>query len=191
MTKDLTFGIMLVPTPPWKQIIAQARLIESLGFDKLWLPDHFVNPGDKGMEWFDCWSVLFALATQTTKIIIGTMVSSMILRNPALLARMALTVDHISNGRLELGIGAVGALNCHRMTGVPHWALRKRSARFREFIEILDQMLQDEITTYEAKYYKIQEALMRPKFVSKPRPTLSVAAHGSKALRLAATYGDA
>lgn len=191
MSESLTFGIMLVPTPPWKQIIDQARLVESLGFDKLWLPDHFVNPGDKDTEWFDCWSVLSALATQTQKITLGTMVSSMTLRNPALLARMALTSDHISNGRLELGVGSGGAPNCHKMTGVQNWEPRERSERFKEFVEILNQLLKNEVTTYEGKYYSIQEAIIRPKFISKPRPVFSIAAHGPKALRVAATYGDA
>jgi alkanesulfonate monooxygenase SsuD/methylene tetrahydromethanopterin reductase-like flavin-dependent oxidoreductase (luciferase family) len=191
MSKNLTFGIMLVPTPPWKQIIEQARIVESLGFDKLWLPDHFVNPGDKDMEWFECWSVLSALSNQTTRITLGTMVTSMTLRNPALLARMALTVDHISNGRLELGVGSGGAPNCHKMTGVPHWEPRERSERFKEFVEILDHMLEDEITTYMGNYYNVQEALMRPNFIANPRPVLNVAAHGPKALRLAAMYGDA
>jgi alkanesulfonate monooxygenase SsuD/methylene tetrahydromethanopterin reductase-like flavin-dependent oxidoreductase (luciferase family) len=191
MSKSITFGIMLVPTPPWKQLIEQARLVESLGFDKLWLPDHFVNPGDKEMEWFDCWSVISALSTQTDQITLGTMVASMTLRNPAFLARMALTVDHISNGRLELGVGAGGAPGCHKMTGVPHWEPRERSERFKEFVEILDHMLEDEITNYKGKYYKIQDALIRPSFISKPRPVFSIAAHGPKSIRLAATYGDA
>jgi alkanesulfonate monooxygenase SsuD/methylene tetrahydromethanopterin reductase-like flavin-dependent oxidoreductase (luciferase family) len=190
-SESLTFGIMLIPTTPWKQLVEQAKLVESLGFDKLWLPDHFVNPEDKSMEWFDCWSVLSALATQTDNITLGPMVTSMTLRNPALLARMALTVDHISNGRLELGVGAGGAPNCHKMTGVPCWKPRERSARFKEYVEILDHMLKNELTTYEGKYYHIQEAVLCPKFVAKPHPVLSVAAHGPKSLRLAAKYGDA
>jgi alkanesulfonate monooxygenase SsuD/methylene tetrahydromethanopterin reductase-like flavin-dependent oxidoreductase (luciferase family) len=77
------------------------------------------------------------------------------------------------------------------MTGIPIWEPRERSERYKEFVEILDRMLQDEVTTYQGEYYNIQEALMRPKFISKPRPVFSVAAHGPKALRLAARYGDA
>lgn len=188
---NLTFGIMLGPMPPWERIIEHARLVESLGFDKLWVPDHFVNPEDKNMDWFECWSVLSALASETEKITLGTMVASMTLRNPALLARMALTLDHISGGRLELGVGAAGAPHCHKMTGIPIWDPRARSERYKEFVEILDRMLKDELTTYQGKYYNIQEALMRPKFISKPRPVFSVAAHGPKALSLAARYGDA
>jgi alkanesulfonate monooxygenase SsuD/methylene tetrahydromethanopterin reductase-like flavin-dependent oxidoreductase (luciferase family) len=188
----LTFGIMVCPVPPWKRIVEHARLVESLGFDKLWVPDHFINPEEgMDMDWFDCWSVLTALATQTDKITIGTLVASMTLRNPAVLARMALTLDHISGGRLELGVGAAGASNCHTMTGIPKWEPRQRSERYKEFVEILNHMLSEEVTTYPGKYYPIQAALMRPRFFTQPRPTFNVAARGPKALRLAARYGDA
>lgn len=189
--KKLTFGIMLGPFPPWNQIIKWAKLVESLGFDKLWLPDHFVNPDDKDMDWLDCWSVLTALATQTDKNTMGTLVSSMTLRNPAILAHMALSADHISGGRFELGVGAAGTKKCHEMTSVPRWEPRERSERYKEFVEILYHMINNEITSYQGKYYNIQEALMHPKFISKPHPVFNVAAHGPKALRLAAKYGDA
>jgi alkanesulfonate monooxygenase SsuD/methylene tetrahydromethanopterin reductase-like flavin-dependent oxidoreductase (luciferase family) len=192
-TKDKkpTFGIMVAPVPPWSRIVEHARLVESLGFDKLWLPDHFVNPEDPQMEWLDCWSVLTALATQVERVTIGTMVSSMTLRNPAILAKMTLALDHISGGRAELGVGAAGSINCHTMTGTPKWPPRERSQRYREFVEILNHMLNEEKTTYEGKYYSVKDALMRPKFISQPRPVFNIAARGPKALRLAATYGDA
>lgn len=189
--KKLTFGIMLGPLPPWKQIVYWAKLVESLGFDKLWLPDHFVNPDDKDMDWFDCWITLTALATQTEKITMGTLVSSMTLRNPAILAHMALGADHISGGRFELGVGAAGTRKCHEMTGVQRWEPRERSERYKEFVEIVHHMLNNEITTYQGKYYNILEAVMHPKFITNPHPIFSVAAHGPKALRLAANYGDA
>jgi hypothetical protein len=187
---ELTFGIMLGPVPPWTQLVNWAKLIESLGFEKLWLPDHFVNPDDKNMDWMDCWTVLTALATQVEKITLGTLVSSMTLRNPAILAHMALSADHISGGRFEFGVGAAGTPKCHAMTGVERWEPSERSERYKEFIEILNQMLNNEVTTYDGKYYNIHEALMHPKFVSDPHPVFSIAAHGQKALRLAARYGD-
>lgn len=189
--KKLTFGISLGPVPPWSRIVEWARKVESLGFDKLWVPDHFVAPTNKNIDWFECWSVLTALATQTDKIILGMLAASMTLRNPAMLARMALTVDHISGGRLELGVGAGGAKNCHRMTGIPNWGPRERSERYKEFVEILDHMLKEEVTTYPGKYYNIQEAIIRPKPIASPRLVFSVAAHGPKALKLAARHGDA
>lgn len=189
--KRITFGIMIGPFPPWKQIVSWAKLVESLGFDKLWLPDHYVNPDDKDMDWFDCWSTLAALATQTEKITIGSLVSSMTLRNPAVLAHMVLALDHISVGRFEFGMGAAGSRKCHEMTGVPRWEPKERSERYKEFIEILYQMLNNKVITYQGKYYNIHEAVMHPQFIAKPHPVFNVAAHGPKALRLAANYGDA
>jgi alkanesulfonate monooxygenase SsuD/methylene tetrahydromethanopterin reductase-like flavin-dependent oxidoreductase (luciferase family) len=115
----------------------------------------------------------------------------MTLRNPALLAHMALALDHISGGRFELGVGAAGTRKCHEMTGVPRWEPKERSQRYREFVEILHHMLNNETTTYHGKYYNIQDAVMHPHFISEPHSIFSVAAHGPKALRLAATYGDA
>jgi alkanesulfonate monooxygenase SsuD/methylene tetrahydromethanopterin reductase-like flavin-dependent oxidoreductase (luciferase family) len=188
---ELTFGIMLAPMPPWHRFTEQGKQVEVLGFDKIWLPDHFVNPEDPDMEWFDCWTALAALVAHTEKIVLGSLVASMTLRNPAVLARMALTVDHISGGRLELGVGAGGVPNCHKMTGIPQWPPRERSERYKEFVEILDHMLTHEVTTYEGHYFNIQEALMRPAPISKPRPVLNVAAHGPRALKLAGQYGDA
>src|SRR4030066_2399226 len=96
--KKLTFGISLGPVPPWERVVEWARLVESLGFDKLWLPDHFVNPSVKDMDWFEFWRLLAALATQTDKITLGMLVASMTLRTPALLARVAITVENISAG---------------------------------------------------------------------------------------------
>jgi alkanesulfonate monooxygenase SsuD/methylene tetrahydromethanopterin reductase-like flavin-dependent oxidoreductase (luciferase family) len=190
-TRKLSFGIMLGPNPPWEKIVGWAKLVEDLAFDKLWLPDHFVNPGDKDMDWFDCWCTLSALATQTTQITIGTLVSSMTLRNPAVLAHMALAVDHISGGRFEFGVGAAGTRNCHSMTGVPRWEPRERSKRYGEFVKILQHMLNNEVTTYQGDYYNIDGAVMHPAFISQPHPVFSIAAHGPKALKLAAKYGDA
>ncbi len=115
----------------------------------------------------------------------------MTLRNPAVLAHMAMAADHISGGRFEFGVGAAGTRKCHEMTGVPRWEPKERSERYKEFVEILHAMLHQDVTTYQGKYYNIQEAVMHPGFISQPHPTFSVAAHGPKALRLAAKHGDA
>lgn len=188
--RPLSFGITLVQAFPWEKLASYAKLVEELGFDKLWIPDHFVNPSKPEVDWFECWTLLAAIATQTKTIRIGTLVSSMTLRNPALLARMALTVDHISNGRLELGIGSAGASLCHQMTGVPKWSNRERSERFSEFVAIIAHMLENEVTSFEGNYFSIHGAIMHPRPIQTPHPPLNVAAHGPKALRVAAQFGD-
>ena len=189
--EEIRFGIWTPQITPWPEITKRWQHIETLGFDSLWVVDHFVNPILSESPWFEGWTLLAALAARTTTIRVGTLVTNIIYRNPALLARQALTVDHISQGRLELGIGATSALDVsHGMTGVEIWDVRERVDRFRETIEIVDQMLRNEVTTYQGHYYQINEAEMHPAPIQKPRPPLTIAAHGPKTLKIAATYGD-
>jgi hypothetical protein len=111
--------------------------IEALGYDSVWVADHFLNPHAIEEGWFDGWSVLAALATQTSTIRIGTLVTNIIYRNPALIARQAQTLDHISNGRFNLGIGATTEREpSQHMLGIENWSTPERVARFREVIEI-------------------------------------------------------
>ena len=189
--EKIRFGIWTPQVTPWPEIAERWQHFETLGFDSVWVVDHFVNPYQSTGPWFECWTLLAALAARTTTIRVGTLVTSIIYRNPALLARQAITVDHISQGRLELGIGATSALDVsHGMTGVKVWDARERVERFRETIEIVDQMLRSEVTTYKGHYYQVNAAEMHPAPIQQPRPPLTIAAHGPKTLKIAATYGD-
>lgn len=186
----MSFGILTMQDRPWRELVDEWRWLEELGFDSAWTADHFVNPIDAESDWFEGWTLLAALATQTTSMRIGTLVSSMTLRNPALLARQALTVDHISGGRLELGLGAGRVPNDHLMTGVPEWSLGERSARFREFVELIRRLLHDRVTTFEGTHYRAEGAIMAPPAVQRPAPPIVVGALGPKMLRVAAEFGD-
>jgi len=190
-SEELRFGIWIPQMTPWPEIAERWQHFEALGFDSVWVVDHFVNPYQPTGHWFEGWTLLAALAAQTASIRIGTLVTNIIYRNPALLARQALTVDHISQGRLELGIGATSARDVsHRMTGVEVWDTGERVGRFRETIEIVDQMLRNEVTTYQGRYYQIDQAEMHPAPIQQPCPPLTIAAHGPVTLKIAATYGD-
>ncbi len=137
------------------------------------------------------WTLLAGLATQTSRIRVGTAVTSIPWHNPAFLARKALTVDHISHGRLELGLGSGIPGDCgHKMTGIKDWPPRERVARFQEFVDIVDQLLRNEVTTYQGHYYQLHKAGMNPPPVQKPRPPITIAAMGSKMLKHAARYAD-
>jgi alkanesulfonate monooxygenase SsuD/methylene tetrahydromethanopterin reductase-like flavin-dependent oxidoreductase (luciferase family) len=189
--RNLRFGIWTPQMTSWPQIAQRWQNIEKLGYDSVWVVDHFVNPYQFAGDWFEGWTLLAALAARTTTIRIGTLVTNIIYRNPALIARQALTVDHISQGRLELGIGATSARDIsHTMTGVEIWDTRERVGRFRETIEIVDHMLRQDVTTYKGKYYCIKDAEMHPSPIQQPRPPLTIAAHGPKTLKIAATFGD-
>lgn len=185
------FGLVIPQVVPWPAMVERFQTTEALGFDSAWVVDHFVNPYLPSGRWFEGWTMLAALAAHTRRVRLGTLVTSISFRNPAVLAKEALTVDHISEGRLEMGIGAAGQERDHTMTGSAPWPPAERVARFGEFVAILDRMLRDEVTTYEGQYYTVREAGMTPGPVQRPRPPFTIAAHGPKTLRIAAAYADA
>ncbi len=191
MLPAIQFGVVMLQSLPWPALVERFRLVEELGFDSLWLPDHFVNPRGPVDLWFDAWTLLPALAAVTQRVRIGTLVTTITFRTPALLAKQALTVDHISNGRLILGMGAGGAPLDHTMTGVPPWTPRERFGRFREFIAILDRMLRTDRTTYEGRYYRIKETSMRPAPIQQPRPPIMIGGKSPSLLRVTAARADA
>ncbi len=190
MIRPLRFGVFVLHNFPYKKMVERWLSIEALGFDSLWVADHYVDPYIPSQPWFDGWSLLPAAAAVTTRVQIGTLVTSITLHNPAKLAKQAMTVDHISDGRLILGIGAGRAPLDHSMTGLSYWDAPERARRFREFVEMTHQLLTQPVTTYTGQYYQANEAQMNPKPVQQPRPRLMLAAHGDTTLKLAARLAD-
>ncbi len=194
---DLKFGIILLQTIPWSELIKRCKFVEDLNFDFLWLADHFVGALDKKHilnPWFECWTSLAAVATQTTNIRIGTLVNSAPLRHPGLVARQAMTIDHISNGRLELGLGtgisgSKGEV-AYEMLGIDDWEPTERVERFEEQVQIIDQALKQPLSTFNGKYYTTTDLAISPSPIQKPRPPLTIAALGKKMIIIAAKYAD-
>jgi len=189
----MKFGAIVLQDMPYQELVGLWKKFESLGFDSTWVADHFVNYAHPDSPWYDGWTTLAALASVTSKIRIGTLVTSIALRNPAVLARQAMTVDHISNGRLDLGIGA-GAPSkidpSYRMIGIEDWSFDERIERFREQVEILDTLLRSDKASYHGEYYRVEEAIMAPGPVQKPRPPLVIAAHVGPSLKIVAEFAD-
>jgi len=180
----------MLQNAPLDVLCARARRAEELGFDTVWVADHFVNPYAPEADWFDGPLLLAAFAAETSRIRLGTAVSSLSLRNPAVLAREAMTLDHISNGRFELGLGAGGAPLDHSMTGIPAWSPAERSARFAEAAAIVRRLLGDGALDVDGAHYPIEGARVRPAPVQRPSLPLTIAALGPKALRVAAEHAD-
>ncbi len=192
MTLPLRFGILAPQVVPYAVQVERWRQLEDYGFDSLWFADHFVNPGMPAGRWFEAYTLMAAAAAQTNRIRLGALVTSITIRHPALLAKEALTIDHISEGRFELGIGAAGASNDVEMTGLPAWERPERARRFLEFVLMVDALLreQGEGASFEGEHYRATDAVMTPGPVQQPRPPLTLAAGGPMTMKFTARHAD-
>lgn len=189
MTK-LTVGIQTIPNVPWQDMVQTWQRVEHLGFDSVWLPDHFVPTFRRDLPLFEAWTLLAGLATVTSRIRIGVLVSCNTFRHPALLAKEAVTVDHVSGGRLELGLGTGWVEFEHEMFGIRYPDAPERVSMYGEAVQIVDSLLRNDVTTFTGDHYTLRDAPFRPAPVQKPRPPLTLAAHSPRMLRLIAPYAD-
>lgn len=190
MAQPLRFGIIRNNILSWDETLAQWQRFEALGFDSVWNCDHFQRPSDPAGPHMDAWMVLAGVAACTSRIRIGVLVSGNTFRHPALLAKEAVTVDHISGGRMELGIGTGWFKLEHESFGFPFPDSRELVDRFEEAVEIVDLLMRQDVTTYDGRYYQLKEAPFRPRPVQQPRPPLTLGAHGPRMLRLVAKHAD-
>jgi F420-dependent oxidoreductase-like protein len=161
---------------------------ERLGYYSVWLDDHLML---EEMPILECWTTLSALSSATKKIRLGTMVTCNSFRNPSLLAKMTATLDNVSNGRLELGIGAGVQNKEHIAYGFPFPSSKKRIERLKEAVEIIKKMWKEEKASYMGKHYTIRDAVCEPKPLQKPHPPITIGGGGEKlTLRVTAQHAD-
>jgi alkanesulfonate monooxygenase SsuD/methylene tetrahydromethanopterin reductase-like flavin-dependent oxidoreductase (luciferase family) len=188
MPHPLTFGLMGFPqTAPYRRMVDQWHRAEAMGFDSVFVADEtpMEFPGAIGYE---AWALLGALARETTRVRIGTLVTPITFRHPLLLAMSVSTVDHISSGRVILGIGAGGGAKDEAGVGV-HFTPAERIDRLEEQLAVLDRLLRGETVTKEEGRYRMKDAVIeRP--IQRPRPPILVAAQGPRGLRITARYAD-
>lgn len=185
-----SFGIQTIQTWTWREMCERWTWFEDMGWESLWLPDHFVPSANPEGPMFDSWTLLAALATHTSTARIGVLVSSNTFRHPALLAKQAVTIDHISNGRLELGIGAGWFVGEHEMFGLEFPRTKILVEQYAEAVDLLDRYLRTDQTTFNGEYYTLSHAWNRPAPVQQPRMPLVLGAHGPKMIDIAAQYAD-
>jgi len=185
------FQVLCLPNVPWPVLRERFVRLEALGFESAGLPDHFVDWTNPASPWFESWTALSGLAAATTTLRLATCVAQIPLRNPAMFARQALTLDHVSGGRLEIGLGTglVGDRS-YPMIGVADWEPKERVARLAEYLEIVDRLLRDETTTFEGTYYQVDGAIVNPRPVQAPRPPITVGALGPVMMRHVARRAD-
>ena len=191
MPSQLRFSVLVLPNVPWPELLRRCHEVEELGFDSIGLADHLVDwAGGKG-PWFELWTQVAAIAQATSRIRLTTLVAQIPLRNPAHFAQQALTVDHISGGRLDVGLGTGLVIDpSYRMMGIENWSTRERVARFGEYVEIVDRLMSQEETTFKGRFYQVDGAALRPRPVQSPRPPIMIAAMGPVMLRHTARHAD-
>ncbi len=169
--------------------------VEADGMDVFvggWTFDHF-NPlrGDPDGPCLEGWMLLASLATITSRLRLGVMVTGNTYRHPAVLANMAATADVVSNGRLDFGIGAGWFAPEHEAYGIELPPLKERFDRFDEALEVIHLLLTEDVSDFDGKHYRLREARCEPKSVQQPRPPLVIGGGGEKrTLRATARWAD-
>jgi alkanesulfonate monooxygenase SsuD/methylene tetrahydromethanopterin reductase-like flavin-dependent oxidoreductase (luciferase family) len=180
------------PEPPalrWSELQTMARAAEDAGLDSLWLIDSLLAEGDPPKGYWEGWSLLTAVAAVTRRVEIGHLVTANTFRNPALLAKMADTVDEISGGRLILGLGAGDGAYSHQTFGFP-W--ERRVARFEEALQIIVPLLRESRVDFQGEFYTMRECELRPRGPRAFGPPILIGStvNAPRMLRLTAQYAD-
>jgi F420-dependent oxidoreductase-like protein len=190
---SVDFGVQIEPQYgfTYKHILEVALFAEILGFESVWISDHlFMTDDSHEINCLECWTVLTALARDTKKLRLGAMVASQGYRNPALSANIAASVDHISGGRLNYGIGAGWKEVEYRAYGYKFPTAGRRIKQLDEALEIAKKMWTKPKASYSGKYYQVRDALCMPKPVQNSLP-IWIGGSGTKTLRVAAKHADA
>ena len=176
----------------WDDWLALARATEELGFEALFRSDHYgpvLAEQERGS--LDAWATLAALATVTSRIRLGTLVSPATFRHPSVLAKNAVSVDHISGGRVEVGLGAGWNEAEHVRYGFPFPPLRERIDLFAEQLEIVHRQWAAEPFSFEGEHYRLADSDAQPKPIQRPHPNLIVGGSGrARSVALAARWAD-
>jgi F420-dependent oxidoreductase-like protein len=192
-THPIRFGIQ---TPQqhgsWRDMLSLWQEVDALGFDTAWVFDHFLPIfSDPTGPCLEGWTALAALAMATKKVRMGVMVTGNTYRHPAVLAKMATTVDIISGGRLILGIGAGWFELEHRAYGMPFPRVGERLTRLDESLQVIKRLWTEERVTFTGRYYQLDEAVFNPKPLQQPHPPILIGAGGERvALGIVARHAN-
>lgn len=192
MTTRIKFGVFCPQVGiPFDGIKERAQAADRLGFDSLWFVDHFWSRGLQQMDHLEAWTLMSAIAVLTERLRVGTLVLCNSYRNPALLAKMACSLDHVSQGRFTLGLGAGWMDEEYRAYGYPYPSTRVRIEQLEEALAIMRRLFVEPVSSFQGKYYSIEEAVNNPKPVQKPYPPILIGGAGEKRmLRVVAEHAD-
>src|SRR5881409_3961811 len=189
----MRFGIFTSLTnSSWDDVLQLWRHSEATGWDAACVTDHFMpNTKDRTGNVLECWTTLAALAPMVPRIRIGTIVAGNTYRHPAVVAKMAATVDVISGGRLLLGLGAAWQQNEHEAYGIPFYTMRERLERLDEACQVMKAWWSQRRSDFKGRYYQLADAPLDPKPVQTPHPELMIGGGGERVtLRIVAKHAD-
>ena len=187
----MRFSYWPAPTMPWPELLEMSRHVEATGWDGIWYADHFMpNAEDTSAPWAECWTTIAALAAAVPRVRLGPLVTGNTYRHPAVLAKMAATIDHISGGRVVLGLGAGWQANEHHAYGIPFYTLGERLRRLDEACRAIKALYGQQCANFVGDAYQLAGAPLEPKPVQDPLP-LMIGGGGEKVtLRIAAQHAD-
>ncbi len=189
----MRFGIQTGPQHvAWPELVDVWQLADAVGFDTAWTFDHFFPiMSDPTGPQFEGWITLTALAMKTERVRVGTLVTGITYRHPAVLAKMGASLDVITGGRLEMGLGAAWFELEHQAYGIEFQPTAERIRRLDETCEIIKRLWTQPVTDFEGRYYRLQQAYCEPKPVQKPRPPIMIGGGGEQlTLRVVAKHAD-
>jgi alkanesulfonate monooxygenase SsuD/methylene tetrahydromethanopterin reductase-like flavin-dependent oxidoreductase (luciferase family) len=190
--RPVRFGVQVQPqNTSWPKYLGALRGVEDLEFDTVWCWDHLLPVyGPEESPCFETLTTLGAMAAVTTRARVGVLVNGVLYRDPVTLAKAAATVDQISGGRLEFSLGGAWARREFKAYGLPFRPLEERYERLDEALQIIKSLWSQTRTTFEGRYYRVEDAPCEPKPVQQPHPPIMVGGIGSGCLRIAARHAD-
>ena len=169
----MRFSFWPTPSLPYTEVVKLANHAEQTGWDGLWYADHFMpNAPDTSVPWPEAWTTLSAVAAVVPRLRIGTLVTGNTYRHPAVLAKMAATLDHISDGRLVLGLGSGWQENEHQQYGLEFYTVNERLDRLDEACQVIKALFSEEKSNFTGQHYTLTDASLEPKPVQTPLPLL-------------------
>ncbi len=189
--RRMRFSFWPNPTQPFSDLLELVQHADSTGWDGVWYADHFMpNAEDTSTPWAEAWTTLSALGALTKRVRLGTLVTGNTYRHPAVLAKMAATLDHITEGRVVLGLGSGWQENEHRQYGLPFYDVPERLARLDEACEVIKRLFHDQRSHFEGRFYTLTDATLEPKPLQHPLP-LMIGGGGEKVtLKITAKHAD-
>ena len=187
----MRFSFWPNPSQSYTDVKELAKHVEKTGWDGFWYADHFMpNAADTHVPWPEAWITLAAIGAEVPRLRIGTLVTGNTYRHPAVLAKMAVTLDHITQGRVVLGLGSGWQENEHQQYGIEFGSVGERLEKLDEACEVIKALFANHVSTFSGKYYQLENATLEPKPVQKNLP-LMIGGGGEKVtLRITAAHAD-